>query len=140
MTARGTFHFDRAELFSRHFEVEHRGIRASESAFHLHGTDQNELAFETDRVSSVVNFDTRRGDFTSLEGATLIELPAIRYTCLMDAFTWFMDESRLELRNTMADPSSKTFQELRQHDQSNFFSQAPEQDSLHFLSLSLIHI
>ena len=96
MTARGTFHFDRAELSSRHFEVEHRGMRASESAFQLHGVDQNELAFETSRVSSVMDFDARRGDFTSLEGATLIELPAIRYTCLMDAFTWFMDEARLE--------------------------------------------
>ena len=58
-------------------------------------------------------FYARRGDFTSLEGATLIELPAIRYTCLMDAFTWFMDEARLELRNTTVDPASKTFQELR---------------------------
>ena len=54
---------------------------------------------------------------------------------LMDAFTWFMDEARLELRNTMADPASKTFQELRRYDQSNFFSQAAGQDSLHFLSL-----
>ena len=134
MIARGTFHFDRAELSSRHFEVEHRGMRASESAFKLHGVDQNELAFETNRVSSVMDFDTRRGDFTSLEGATLIELPAIRYTCLMDAFTWFMDEARLELRNTTVDPASKTFQELRRYDQSNFFSQAVEQDSLHFLS------
>ena len=134
MTARGTFHFDRAELSSRHFEVEHRGMRASESAFQLHGLDQNELAFETDRVSSVMDFDARSGDFISLEGATLIELPAIRYTCSMDAFTWFMDEARLELRNTMADPASKTFQELRRYDQSNFFSQAAGQDSLHFLS------
>ena len=32
------------------------------------------------------------------------------------------------------DPASKTFQELRRYDQSNFFSQAVEQDSLHFLS------
>ena len=75
MTARGTFHFDRAELSSRHFEVEHRGMRASESAFQLHGVDQNELAFETNRVSSVMDFDARRGDYTSIEGATLIELP-----------------------------------------------------------------
>ena len=80
-----------------------------------------------------MDFDARRGDFTSLEGATLIELPAIRYTCLMDAFTWFMDEARLELRNTKW-TRSKTFQELRRYDQSNFFSQAVEQDSLHFLS------
>ena len=61
MTARGTFHFDRAELSSRHFEVEHRGMRASESAFQLHGLDQNELAFETDRVSSVMDFDAEGG-------------------------------------------------------------------------------
>ena len=134
MTAHGTFHFDRAELSSQHFEMEHRGMRASESTFQLHGVDQNELAFETSRVSTVMDFDARRGDFTSLEGATLIELPAIRYTCLMDAFTWFMDEARLELRNTTVDPASKTFQELRRYDQSNFFSQAVEQDSLHFLS------
>lgn len=134
MTARGSFHFERATLSSRHFELEQRGMRAAESAFQLHGKDQNELAFETGRVSSVMDFDARMGDFTSLDGSTLIELPAIRYTCLMDAFTWFMDEARLELRNTQADPASKTFQELRRYDQSNFFSQAPEQDSLHFLS------
>ena len=52
----------------------------------------------------------------------------------MDEFSWFMDEERLDLMNTLIDPSAMTFQELADRDQSNFFSLHEDQDGLHFLS------
>ena len=136
MTGRGTFHFERARLASQEFLMKERIIDADVAAFELQGSDLNEVAFGTDNVSSHVDFDARRGDFKARDGATLIDLPAIRYQCLMDEFSWFMDEERLDLLNTLIDPSAMTFQELADRDQSNFFSQHEEQDGLHFLSPS----
>ena len=134
MTGRGTFHFERAALTSQGFVMKERIIDADVGAFELQGSDLNEVAFGTDNVSAHVDFDARRGDFKAREGATLIDLPAIRYQCLMDEFSWFMDEERLDLLNTLIDPSAMTFQELADRDQSNFFSQHEDQDGLHFLS------
>ena len=114
--------------------MKERTIDADESAFELQGTDLNEVAFGTDNVSAHVDFDARRGDFKARDGATLIDLPAIRYQCMMDEFSWFMDEERLDLLNTLIDPSAMTFQELADRDQSNFFSLHEDQDGLHFLS------
>ena len=45
-----------------------------------------------------------------------------------------MDEERLDLLNTLIDPSAMTFQELADRDQSNFFSLHEDQDGLHFFS------
>ena len=134
MTGRGTFMFERAELASQDFLMQERTIDADVAAFELQGSDLNEVAFGTDNVSAHVDFDERRGDFKAHDGATLIDLPAIRYQCLMDEFSWFMDEERLDLMNTLIDPSAMTFQELADRDQSNFFSQHADQDGLHFLS------
>ncbi|MDA0939538.1 MAG: hypothetical protein O2990_00915 [Bacteroidetes bacterium] len=134
MTGRGTFMFERAELASQDFLMKERTIDADVAAFELQGSDLNEVAFGTDNVSAHVDFDLRRGDFKAHDGATLIDLPAIRYQCLMDEFSWFMDEERLDLMNTLIDPSAMTFQELADRDQSNFFSLHADQDDLHFLS------
>lgn len=134
MTGEGTFHFERAELSSRGFEMGEHLIDADVSAFTLVGTDLNEVAFGTDNVSAHVDFDVRRGDFTSIDGATLIELPAIRYECLMDEFSWYMDEDKLDLVNSLLEPEGMTFRELSDRTQSNFFSQDKDQDGLHFLS------
>jgi hypothetical protein len=134
MTGRGKFLFERAELASQDFLMKERTIDADVAAFELQGSDLNEVAFGTDNVSAHVDFDLRRGDFKAHDGATLIDLPAIRYQCLMDEFSWFMDEERLDLMNTLIDPSAMTFQELADRDQSNFFSLHEEQDDLHFLS------
>lgn len=134
MTGRGTFLFERAELASQDFLMKERTIEADVASFELQGSDLNEVAFETDNVSAYVDFDLRRGDFKAHDGATMIDLPAIRYQCLMDEFSWFMDEERLDLMNTLIDPSAMTFQELADRDQSNFFSQHADQDGLHFLS------
>jgi hypothetical protein len=134
MSGRGVFHFERAELASQDFVMKERTLDAGVAAFELQGTDLNEVAFGTDNVVAHVDFDLRRGDFKAREGATMIDLPAIRYQCLMDEFSWFMDEERLDLMNTLIDPTAMTFQELADREQSNFFSLHEEQDGLHFLS------
>ena len=134
MTGQGTFDFEKAKLSARDFLMKERTIDSQKAAFELQGGDLDEVAFGTEDVFAHVDFDARRGDFKAKEGATLIDLPAIRYQCLMDEFSWFMDEARLDLLNTLIDPSAMTFQELANRDQSNFFSMHADQDSLHFLS------
>jgi hypothetical protein len=134
MTGQGTFEFEKAQLSARDFLMKERTIDSQKAAFELQGGDLDEVAFGTEDVFAHVDFDARRGDFKAKDGATLIDLPAIRYQCLMDEFSWFMDEARLDLLNTLIDPSAMTFQELANRDQSNFFSMHADQDSLHFLS------
>ena len=134
MTGQGTFDFEKAKLSARDFLMKERTIDSQKAAFELQGGDLDKVAFGTDDVFAHVDFDARRGDFKAKEGATLIDLPAIRYQCLMDEFSWFMDEARLDLLNTLIDPAAMTFQELANRDQSNFFSMHADQDSLHFLS------
>ena len=106
------------------------------------------MAFETDNVTAHVDFDERRGDFKAIDGATLIDLPAIRYQCMMDEFSWFMDEERLDLFNTLIDPAAMTFQELADRDQAisspntptkmdcTFSAQGPPTKSMRDLSIA----
>ena len=134
MIGQGTFDFEEAKLSAPDFLMKERTLDSQQAAFELQGGDLDGVAFGTEDVFAHVDFDARRGDFKAKEGATLIDLPAIRYQCLMDEFSWFMDEARLDLLNTLIDPTAMTFQELADRDQSNFFSMHAEQDSLHFLS------
>ena len=134
MTGQGVFYFERAELASQSFSMKEHLIDADVASFQLTGTDLNEVAFGTDNVSAHVDFDARRGDFKAHDGASMIDLPAIRYQCLMDEFSWFMDEDKLDLFNSLIDPSAMTFQELSDRSQSNFFCTDEDQDGLHFLS------
>ena len=134
MTGQGVFHFERAELASQSFSMKEHLIDAEVAAFELTGRDLNEVAFGTDNVSAHVDFDARRGDFKAHDGASTIDLPAIRYQCTMDEFSWFMDEDKLDLVNTLIDPTAMSFKELSDRTQSNFFCTDEDQDGLHFLS------
>ena len=110
MIGQGTFDFEEAKLSAPDFLMKERTLDSQQAAFELQGGDLDGVAFGTEDVFAHVDFDARRGDFKAKEGATLIDLPAIRYQCLMDEFSWFMDEARLDLLNTLIDPTAMTFQ------------------------------
>lgn len=132
MTANGEFEFEDAYLTSKLFNMGERSILADTAHFEITGNDLNALAFETENVNANVNFDRRFGEFVSHEGVTEIALPAVRYICEMDRFTWFMDEDQIELENSFSENEELIFSDLADRSHSNFFSVHPGQDSLHF--------
>ena len=132
MTANGEFEFEDAFLTSKLFNMEERAILSDTAHFEITGNDLNALAFETENVNANVNFDRRAGEFISHEGVTEIALPAVRYICEMDRFTWFMDDDQIELENSFTDNEELLFSDLADRTYSNFFSVHPGQDSLHF--------
>ncbi|MGY8917906.1 MAG: hypothetical protein ACKVJ6_06495, partial [Flavobacteriales bacterium] len=139
MTANGEFEFEDAYLSSRLFNMEERSILADTAHFEITGNDLNALAFETENVKANVNFDKRSGDFISHDGVTEIALPAVRYICEMDRFTWFMDEDQIELENSFSENEELVFSDLSDRSYSNFFSVHPSQDSLHFACTKAVY-
>ena len=132
MTANGEFEFEDAFLTSKLFNMKEREILADTAYFEITGNDLNALAFETENVNANINFDRRAGEFVSHEGVTEIALPAVRYICEMDRFTWFMDDDQIELENSFSENEELLFSDLADRSHSNFFSVHPGQDSLHF--------
>ncbi len=132
MTADGEFEFEDAFLTSKLFKMTERAVLADTAHFEITGNDLNALAFETENVNANVNFDRRAGEFVSHEGVTEIALPAVRYICEMDRFTWFMDDDQIELENSFSENEELVFSDLADRSHSNFFSVHPGQDSLHF--------
>lgn len=135
MSGRGAMYFEEAELLSRNFEYEQWVINADTSDFNLASLDEvdekgkNPLTFDSRNVNSRVDFETRRGDFKSNSGTSIVQFPKNQYICYMDMFSWLMDSDEMELSKNQADVNIDSELDLAG---SNFFSVHPEQDSLNF--------
>lgn len=135
MTGEGAMKFAGATLTSANFDYFRRRIEADTSAFQLAGMDDGAgIAFKTDNVNSNVDFDKRQGLFKSNSGETKIEFPVNQYICFMDQFTWYMDKSEMDLSSSRKANTDLVIDTSEEEKRSNFFSIAPGQDSLSFLS------
>ncbi len=139
MTGNGTMAFNGAELDSDHFKFKLRKIIADTSSFRLAQMGDDNLAFKTDQVSSVIDFDERTGFFKSISGETKIEFPTNQYICFMDEFKWFMDNDQMELSSSRKPSSDFVIDTKEGRDASNFFSVNELQDSLNFLAPKAIY-
>lgn len=139
MTGSGTMAFNGAELDSRAFEYEARKIVADTSDFRLAQEETENLAFKTDLVSSVIDFEERTGFFKSIGGETKIEFPANQYICFMDEFKWFMDNDEMELSSSRKPASDFVIDTEDGREASNFYSVHELQDSLNFLAPKAIY-
>jgi hypothetical protein len=97
------------------------------------------LAFRTDNVHAVIDFDARMGDFVANDGETRIELPANQYACFMDRFKWFMDEDQLELSSDRPVDTDFVINTEGQEAAANFVSLRKDQDSLRFSAPKAIY-
>lgn len=135
MSGRGLMYFKEAEMGSKNFTYERWVINADTADFNLasiNETDangENPLAFNSTNVNAHVDFESRRGEFKSNDGTSIVEFPKNQYICYMDMFTWLMDNDEMELSKASSDISISSELDLAG---SNFFSVHPEQDSLNF--------
>ncbi|MFM7683923.1 MAG: hypothetical protein ACKO7P_14450, partial [Bacteroidota bacterium] len=136
-TGSGLIDFKEASLEAKDFRFSDVDIDSDNSNFALRNRftsyGENPLAVQSDGVKSHVSFHERLGEFNSNERKR-IKFPANNYYCQMDKFIWQMDGEAIDFeRNGTAETNFESNADLVTN---NFFSMAPEQDSLQFKSLS----
>ena len=130
----GLFAFEQAELESDEFRFNFSNFESDTADFRLQSmvSTFEGLQFKTNNVHAKIDFATRKGDFISNDGTSMMEFPINLYVAFMDRFTWYMDQGAIELSGGKATKS--TAAGAMQIEGSRFVSVHPDQDSLEFYS------
>ncbi len=136
-TGSGLIDFKEASLEAKDFRFSDLDIDSDNSNFALRNRftsyGENPLAIQSDGVKGHVSFRERMGEFNS-SASKRIKFPANNYYCQMDKFIWQMDGEAIDFeKNGSGETNFESDADLVTN---NFFSMAPEQDSLQFKSLS----
>ncbi|MDP4266161.1 MAG: hypothetical protein Q8880_01845 [Bacteroidota bacterium] len=138
LSGTGIIDFEKAEIESGLFKFKQKEFDSDTCDFKLKTVGSNELAFKTTNFSAHIDFVKRFGEFRSNGGSSLVEFPVNQYMCRMDAFTWYMDKTELELTSKIKTviKEGMSIQEIADIDLSGseFISTHPSQDSLRFFS------
>ena len=133
LRAGGIMKFATAELESKNMELASNKFKADTADFRL--KDAMELAFSTDNVKAVIDFDQRTGDFKSNGKGSVVRFDVNKYICFMDNFKWNMDKATIDLgssqKKAMAAANTNEDIELAGPE---FISIHPDQDSLRFIA------
>ncbi|MDR1761147.1 MAG: hypothetical protein LBR55_01725 [Bacteroidales bacterium] len=126
----GEFTFNEAQIISNTFNFKDRQVLADTSDFNLLSNDAalQELAFKTTNVSTKIDFDTKKADFTANDSLTVVQFPRNKYISYLKQFSWDLVTKEIELGNyeALTNPSIVP----RVH----FYSVHPRQDTLNFKS------
>ncbi len=126
-----------ANLKSRVYKFNRWHAKANSADFNLVNKYAEEgeggLSFVTDDVNADLDFKARKGVFKTNKGETKTQFPLNNFYCMMDKYTWFMDDQNIMLEKTNNNQSNDL-------DISaglglatpNFFSTNAKQDSLRF--------
>lgn len=140
ITGNGIVMTSDANLRSRVFEFSRWHAKARVADFNLKNKyaekGENALSFITKNIDADLDFKARKGVFKSNEGETKTEFPLNNFYCLIDKYTWFMDEEEVVVEST-----DRLEQARKNIDISaglglatpNFFSTNVKQDSLSFM-------
>jgi hypothetical protein len=133
----GLIDFKEASLDAKDFLFSDLEIFTENSNFSLRNRftsyGENPLAIQSDGVKGYISFRERFGEFNS-SASKRIKFPANNYYCQMDKFIWQMDGEAIDFeKNGSGETNFESDADLVTN---NFFSMAPEQDSLQFKSLS----
>jgi len=131
MTGNGVIMMSDANLKSKGFKFKRWIADADTSDFNLKNkyaeAGEGALSFKTDNVKGSLDFKERKGNFTSNKGTTKTQFPLNDFYCIMDKYTWFMDEENISMEKEEKNINIDAGLGLAT---SNFFSINPQQDSL----------
>lgn len=137
MRGNGVIELNSATMMADNFNFKRWEAAADTASFQLKNNlkeegdlTENPLSFKTDNVNGFLNFEDRKGVFTSNAGESVVEFPVNQYVCLIDQFTWMMDYHELALEKKEVD-DIEISGDLDLVGP-NFFSIHPRQDSLQF--------
>ncbi|MES2799286.1 MAG: hypothetical protein V4638_04660 [Bacteroidota bacterium] len=139
MEGNGIMLFNTATTVSAKYTYKRWDIDADTSTFNLKNADfeskeEDPLAFIADNVKAHISFKDRAGKFLSNKGTSQLNFPVNKYICKMDQFSWFMDNSELQLEANNEKGSEVDIKQDLDLVGPNFFSIHPDQDSLQFRS------
>lgn len=126
---------------SNNFLFKNISYSADTSNFTLNSLNENDVAFNAKGVKALVNFKTRKGEFTSMEGVKPCDLTYLQYVCEVDKFDWLMDAKELALLNSKSveagDFATKDLRSLIALEQpgAKFTAISPSQKNLTFNSV-----
>lgn len=100
LTGSGTNKAAEMIVESTNFKFKNISYSADTSNFTLNSLTGSDVAFRAKEVKAIVDFKTRKGEFTSMQGVKPCDLTYLQYTCEVDKFDWAMDSKELSLLNS----------------------------------------
>jgi hypothetical protein len=138
----GKFQFGQARLTSDTYTFKEHEVLADTAAFDLlaSGEALSDFAFKTQNIKAYVDFEQKKGVFTSNDEITVVQFPQNKYICYLDRFTWDMETeeillgSSLDNTNKDKDKDKDKDKEPEQLGGAHFISVHPRQDTLNFVA------
>lgn len=126
----GEFTFNEAQITSNTFNFKDRQALADTADFNLTSSIAalDELAFKTTNVSTVVDFDTKKANFTANDSLTVVQFPRNKYISYLKHFSWDLVTKEIELGSAEALTNPSIVPSV------HFYSVHPRQDTLNFKS------
>ena len=97
LTGRGNFYMLRATLNSRYMSFGDHTVLADSSNFTLSTKESQDVTFSTSNLISNIDFETRKGHFTSISGGSRVDFTENRYISFINEFSWNMDTNDIFL-------------------------------------------
>ncbi len=126
----GEFTFSEAKIVSNTFNFKDRQALADTANFSLTSSTAalDEMAFQTTNVSTVVDFDTKKANFTANDSLTVVQFPRNKYISYVKHFTWDLITKEIALGSADALTNPSVVPSV------HFYSVHPRQDTLNFKS------
>ncbi len=131
----GTTNFSDAKLIAKRIKFNFNSFASDTANFSIKALDIASLAFATDNVNALIDFDKHMGEFKSNGKGSIVKFPANKYICFMDSFKWLMNDGQIELGVSKNSTAKAAHQDLDLVGP-EFISTHPKQDSLRFQSPS----
>lgn len=138
LTGEGLLAFSKVEMKSLNYEFKHHAFQSDTTDVVFKTPDLTEMVLRTDNFDVNVDFQKQIGKFKSNDENSKISFPFNNYACYMYNFDWLMDKDELLLKSAKKDELAnlKSMKKTEVMDldltESQFISEHPGQDSLHF--------
>lgn len=93
----GQLNIPNAYLTAPRFDLAHHVVTADSSDFNLINQGDNNVNFRTRNLLSTIDFETRKGHFTSRDAGSMVEFTDNLYIAYISEFSWEMDNNDIFL-------------------------------------------
>ena len=136
LTGQGRMDLKNSELKSNLFSYKANEILADTANFYLKSLHTDGFTVITDNINAHINYNSKKGYFTSNEEFALVDFPENKYISYLDDFIWDMDTKEMAM-GTKKKYQSGEAEQLGFDEEPvgpRYISVDPEQDSLSFVS------
>lgn len=138
LSGEGIMSFSKVEMKSRLFEFKHHVLQSDTTDVVFKTPDLTEMVLKTENFDVNVDFQKQIGKFKSNDENSKISFPFNNYACYMYNFDWLINKDELLLKSANKEKNAAV-KSMKKEDiidldltESQFISEHPGQDSLHF--------